>query len=114
MTLSPDIEVFAKEEEKSRQEKIKEKDGYYYDLVTIEAKINIHNHKNNTVKLNIDRQIWGDMQHCNEPWKITKLAPDYYYSNYYYSRKNNVEWDMNVKANEEKEITYQYKLYLRR
>ena len=114
MTLSPDIEVFAKEEEKSRQEKIKEKDGYYYDLVTIEAKINIHNHKNNTVKLNIDRQVWGDMQNCNEPWKITKLAPDYYYSNYYYSKKNNVEWDINLKANEEKGITYQYKVYLRR
>lgn len=114
MTLSPDIEVFAKEEEKSRQEKIKEKDGYYYDLVTIEAKINIHNHKSNAVKLNIDRQIWGDMQNCNEPWKITKLAPDYYYSSYYYSKKNSVEWDMNLKPNEEKEITYQYKVYVRR
>ena len=114
MTLSPDIEVFAKEEEKSRQEKIKEKDGYYYDLVTIEAKINIHNHKNNTVKLNIDRQVWGDMQNCSEQWQVTKLAPDYYYSSYYYSKKNNVAWDINLKANEEKEITYQYKVYLRR
>lgn len=114
MTLSPDIEVFAKEEEKSRQEKIKEKDGYYYDLLTIEAKINIHNYKGNTVKLNIGRKIWGDMQNCTDPWKVTKLAPDYYYSNYYYGKKNNVEWIVNLKANEEKEITYQYKVYLRR
>ncbi len=112
LTLSPDIEVMASEKETSREERVKKKDGYDYDLVNVEATITIRNHKNTSLKLDLTREVWGEMIKSTHKWDVIKLAP--YYYDYYLSKKNQVDWEVELKANESKEITYQYKLYIRR
>lgn len=108
LTLSPDIEVMATEKETSREERAKKKDNYDYDLVNVEATITIKNHKNTSLKLDLTRDVWGEMIKSTHKWDVIKLAP------YYLSKKNQVDWEVDLKANESKEITYQYKVYIRR
>lgn len=112
LTLSPDIEVMANEKETSREERVKKKDGYDYDLVNVEATITIKNRKSTFLKLNLTRDVWGEMIKSTHKWDLIKLAP--YYYDYYLSKKNQVDWEVELKANESKEITYQYKVYIRR
>lgn len=111
LTISSDIEVLGSEVEKSREEKNKMENSYYYDLITAEAKIKIKNYKTTAVKLDVNRMVMGDMISSDHKWNVTKeITANSIVSN----KKNTVKWEVELKPGESKEIKYQYKFYTRR
>ncbi|MFN8673133.1 MAG: hypothetical protein U0457_13770 [Candidatus Sericytochromatia bacterium] len=109
LTLSPDIYVNETEKETSRKENIKMLDGTYYDLINIESKIYIRNSKNKDIKLSINKVIEGELEKSSYKW-------DFYNLNKYkvQNKTNKVEWNLDLKSSETREIKYNYSLYVRR
>lgn len=109
LTVSPDILVKDSEKEISRNDNIKLSDGYYYNLVNIEAKIEAKNSSSKYVKLNISRVIEGELLESNIKW-------NHYALNVYNTQNkiNKTEWEIDLKSGEKKEIKYKYSLYIRR
>jgi hypothetical protein len=109
LTLSPDILVKNTEKEISRNENVKLIDGYYYNLVTVESKIEIKNSNSKDIKLNISRIIEGDLGESSFKW--SNYALNIYNTQ---NKINKVEWELDLKSKEKKEIKYKYSLYMRR
>jgi hypothetical protein len=110
LTIAPNISVKDSEKEISREANKKKKGGYNYDLVTVEGKIELKNYKEENVKLNINRFVQGEMLTCDMAWVINKKVSLYEGFNY----NNDVEWEVELAAGKSKEITYQYKIYVRK
>jgi hypothetical protein len=110
ITIAPNISAKHSERELNRVENQKKKDGYMYDLVTVEGKIELKNYKDKTVKLNILRRIIGEAQKSSEKWEAKKLFDFYSGVNAF----TQAEWDIDLNAGQSKEITYEYKIYVRR
>lgn len=110
ITVSPDISVKDKDIEVKRQEKVKKKDSYFYDLVTVESTLTLKNYKDKEIKLSINRIINGELQESNVDWKHTRIFRDYYYN--YINSANDVNWELQLKPGEEKEIKYSYTVYV--
>ncbi|MFH2144351.1 MAG: hypothetical protein ABIJ97_18130 [Bacteroidota bacterium] len=109
ITISPDITVKDKDKEVSRIERSKKRNSDYYDLVTVEGSIVVKNYKDSEVKLNIKRNVSGDLKESNVKWEFTKLPASYYY---YINPTNEVNWELILKSGEEKEINYSYTIYV--
>ncbi len=110
LTVSPSIVVKDSEKENSRLENRKKRDKVFYDLVTVESKIEIINYHNKDIILNIDRQIVGKPTECNVKWENNKVFNQYDLMNERYK----VEWEIPLKKGESKEIIYQYEVYVQK
>lgn len=110
ITIAPNISVKHSERELSRIENQKKKDGYTYDLVTVEGKIELKNYKDKAVKLNILRRITGETQKSSEKWDAKKLFDVYSGVNAF----SQAEWETDLSGGQSKEITYEYKIFVRR
>ncbi len=108
LTIAPDISVKDSERELERKTDIKLKDGEYYDLVTVNARIEIKNYKDKEVKLNIERLITGTTVSCSHTWKVENIFSIYQGHN----PQNKASWEVELKAGASTEINYQYKIYL--
>lgn len=83
----------------------------YYDLVTVEAEIEIQNFKGKDIRLDIKRAIYGELMESSEKWlKSPRLQPRSSYTTY--NPYTDVCWEMKIKKGEQKKITYTYKVYL--
>ncbi|PKP17737.1 MAG: hypothetical protein CVU05_14990 [Bacteroidetes bacterium HGW-Bacteroidetes-21] len=111
ITVSPDINVKDKEIEIERQAKAKKQGSQYYDLITVEGKIKVKNYKDKEVKLNVKRQIFGELKNSDVVWKHARNVQYYSYSGTV-NPANQVDWIVTMKAGEEKEITYTYTFYV--
>ena len=109
LTSSPDITIKPTEEETSRTENIHLKDNNYYDQVFIQSKVLVKNSKKEAIKLNITRNITGSFLNSNYNPNITSL-------NIYQAQNktSKLEWNVNLKSGEKKEIVYNYSLHIRR
>ena len=110
ITVAPDISVKDSEREIAREENKKKKDGYNYDLITVEGKVELRNYKDKTIKLNISRNIVGETTKSSEKWNTKKLVMLYNAIN----PSQEVEWEVDLAAGKTMEITYQYQIYARR
>ncbi len=110
ITLSPDIRVSNDEKETSRKEEIKKKDGYYYDLVTLDGTITAHNYKDKEAKLKITHPVTGKIIQSSEKPVIKQPATLQSAIN----QENVMTWEITLKPGEEKKLTFQYELFLRR
>ncbi len=111
ITISPDINVKDKEIETARQAKAKKQGTQNYDLITVEGKIKVKNFRDKEIKLNIKREIFGELKTSDLPWKHDRNVVNNYYSGSI-NPSNNVDWILNLKPGEEKEITYTYTFYV--
>ncbi len=109
LSLSSDILV--KYVEKIIDEKVnfKKINSYNYNLITVEGKIEVKNYKNIAVKVQIKREVIGEMLKTNIDWKTTKKIDMYNVLN----NRNDVEWKVDLEAGKSKEITYTYQIYVR-
>lgn len=106
ITSSPDIRVKDGEKEASRSGEIRVA-GKKYAVINVEGQIVVNNYKNTEVKLNLRRNILGDLQQSDVNWlKETKV-------NSSANKLNQVCWEISLKGGEEKTIKYSYKTYLR-
>jgi len=111
ITISPDINVKDKEIETQRQAKAKKQGSQYYDLITVEGKIKVKSFRDKEIKLNVKREIYGELKSCDDTWKHERNVRNYQYSGSI-NPSNNVDWILNLKPGEEKEITYTYTFYV--
>jgi hypothetical protein len=110
ITVATDIQVTDNDIETSRKRSALIKNSYKYDLVTVNGEINIKNYKNKSVKLELKRSILGKLIKSDYEWNNHKELKNVYYSNI--NPTNEVSWNVDLKPNEEKKITYTYSVYL--
>ena len=110
LTVAPDVRVLDAEKELKREnQKVKWRDGYSYDLVTVEGQIQLKNYKDKEIKLSIVRNVSGETKSSDLPWKTVEKVN---VSNYI-NKSTEICWDLTLKAGEERTITYTYNVYVR-
>ncbi len=111
LTIAPDVSVKDYEKETNRQVRQKQKDDkYYYDIVTVKGEIKLHNYKGKEIRLDLKKDILGNLKESNTPWLKTERVN----LNNRYHKMNNVCWEIKLKAGEKKVIEYEYEVYVRR
>lgn len=110
ITTAPEVRLMHTEQETGREESKKMRDGYYYDLVTVEAKVEVQNFGKREAPLLLHRVLSGELMECSVPMKQRKLTRQLNPQNYL----NQVDWELNLKAGEKLSYTYTYKVYVRR
>lgn len=109
ITLAPDIKVKRTENEKERKHDALSLYGYTYDLVTVEGKLTLKNFKNQSVTMNVTKMVSGELSSVSDNGKIEKLAEALKSVN----PSSRITWEFPLKAGEEKNIAYSYKIYIR-
>lgn len=115
LTEAPDIIVSRTEKETNRNidaKKINENGGVsYYDLVTVEGEVDIHNYKNKEVNLTTSYNILGTPLESSLPWEQTNLRISEEGKDPFNLLKR-VEWKQKVQAGAQIKINYKYKMYV--
>lgn len=112
LTEAPDIQVTHKEKQILREEKFKKArysgKQYYYDLITVEATIEIKSYKNKNVNINVRRPLLGELVDTSVPWLKSERVREYNPLN----RTTDVCWETTIGSGQEKTITYRYKIFV--
>lgn len=82
---------------------------YNFDLVTVEATINIRNIKKETIELVLTRNLVGEVLEAGDGGKISRQGLNLQAVN----PNSNIKWNLKL-PNGEKEIKYSYKIYVQR
>lgn len=104
---SPDVKIQNTEEEKSSEDRSKKYNNYYYRKVTIKGTIKVENLQSKAIKLDVTKYINGNMSVASNEGKIKKTGV---YTGI--NPQSNTEWEVKLGANEKKEITYEYEVYI--
>ncbi|MCX6352841.1 MAG: hypothetical protein NTX03_13435 [Bacteroidetes bacterium] len=101
-----DVTVKNKEEEISKADKYKKLGKFYYDKVTLKGSIEVMNYQDKPIVLNVKKAVKGavtksDGGKATKSGKYIVLNP-----------LTNMEWDVNLAANEKKTITYEYEVLI--
>ncbi|UCE36274.1 MAG: hypothetical protein JSW00_12135 [Thermoplasmata archaeon] len=109
LTVATDIKTNRNEYEIERERDVKLYRSSY-DLVTIKGELYIHNAKSQDVTLEIKKKVTGDVREASHDGKIDKVAEGLRGVNL----NSFISWEIPVKAGEEVEVTYTYKVYIER
>ena len=107
ITSSPDVQVSQIETVQSRDENVKTMLGRNFFRATVEAKITIKNFKSIPISFEACRKFTGVTGKSDTPWSIVQQKPLIYTPN----NDNMIAWNLNLKAGEEKVITYTYEVF---
>ncbi|GAB4332277.1 MAG: hypothetical protein OHK0038_07870 [Flammeovirgaceae bacterium] len=110
LTQSSDVNVKYTEKEVTRSSGSKEKDGYVYEIATIEVNVEVRSYKTDDIHLKVTNRILGEAIKCSRDWKTTKQV-NYYQS---YNPNTSIEWEIPLKAGSLETFTYQYQQKIRR
>jgi hypothetical protein len=83
--------------------------GYAYDLVKIKGELKIRNKLARNINLEITKDLTGEFLNSNHKYEDTKTAKGLKRIN----EKHVLNWETDLGAGEEKNITYQYQVYIR-
>jgi hypothetical protein len=108
LTIATDIRPSHEEREVERQRSTTHRQGYTYDLVTVEGKFTAKNYKSKEVHLLVTKSMRGTMDPQTD-MKVDKLAESISADN----PMSRAKWDLTLKAGEEKTVTYRYKVWVR-
>ncbi len=113
LRVTPATEVIGthKLEEKSREPKQLRYSGstYDYDLVTVEGTIKVKNVKQQPIELVLTRKVTGEIISASDEGKISREGFNLQAVN----PNSLIKWNLTLPSGE-KEITYTYKIYVRR
>jgi len=107
LTVATDIKTNRNEYEIERQRDVRLYRSSY-DLVTVKGELYIHNAKSKDVTMEIKKKVTGEVLAVSHDGKITKVAEGLRGVNF----NSFISWEIPVKAGEEVEITYTYKVYI--
>lgn len=105
------INVMRKQEESETDRKLKAhepKDDYFVDLVSLDGKLRMRNHDKVPVKLSIDLKLSGKPLKASAEGEIS-LDTD---NLKLLERKGSIQWMVEMKPGEEKELEYSYERYV--
>jgi hypothetical protein len=113
LTEAPDVSVKFSEKEISREvnkKSVKESNNRvrYYDLVTVEAEIEIQNFKAKDIRMDTKRSTIGKLLETSEKWLLAPRLQNYDS----YNPSTDVCWELDVKSGETKKIIYKYEIYV--
>ena len=113
LTESPDIKVKQAEKEVKRDERAKKipnsNPTAYYDLVTVEGKIEVKSYKNKKVNINVKRTISGELAKSSVKWL---KAEQVNYSGAI-NKNTDVCWETEIEGGGKTlDIIYRYKVYV--
>lgn len=108
LTLATDVRAEQTQIEASRATT---KIGYTeFDEVTVNGKLKIKNMKPKDIKMNVHKEVVGEVSESSEGGKVTKVAKKLTAVN----PQSEIEWEFALAAGAEKELTYNYKILVRR
>jgi len=82
----------------------------YYDLITLEGKLQVMNMQDKAITLEITKTLSGEVIQMNPEAAMEKPAKGLRRMN----SMTKLTWSIDLAAGEQKEISYQYKVYVRR
>ena len=113
LRVTPATEVIGSQtlEEKSRERTQLNYNGstYNFDLITVEGKLKLRNVKKEPVEVVLTRNLVGEVLSAGDDGKISREGLNLQMVN----PNSVVKWNLSL-PNGEKEITYTYKVYIRR
>lgn len=109
LTVATDIKTNRQEQEVERQRDIKLY-RYSYDLVTVEGKLFVKNHKNKNVTMEITKMLTGEVLEASHSPEITKIAAGIKFKGV--NNESEITWNFPLKSGEEMELTYNYQVYV--
>jgi len=108
-TVAPDILAESSESETARQRDARTVRGVHYDLVTVEGRLHVANHKTDAVRLSARRELQGEMIRADAEPQVRKVARKLTFLN----PTTELVWDLSVDAQQARDVIYQYKVYVR-
>jgi hypothetical protein len=108
LTIATDIKTNRREFEVERQRDVRLYRSSY-DLVTVKGELYIKNAKSKDVTMEIKKKVTGEVLEVSHNGKIEKVAEGLRGVNF----NSFISWEIPVKAGEETEVTYTYKVYIR-
>lgn len=107
--LSKAIDVILKnqEEETSRNDNYKKVGKTNLGRATLKGTITIENFQETAIELKVTKALTGEVSKQSDNGNVTKLK------NYYYNGVNpssEIKWELNLKPNEKKTLTYEYEV----
>jgi len=108
LTIATDIKTNRHEYEIERQRDVRLYRSSY-DLVTVKGELYINNAKSKDVTMEIKKKVTGEVLEASHNGKIEKVAEGLRGVNF----NSYISWEVPVKAGEEIEVTYTYKVYIR-
>jgi hypothetical protein len=109
ITIATDIRSSHDEREVARDQNIQRRRNYQYDQVTVEGTLKVKNYKSKEVRLNIRKNIRGEVESQSDQGKSTKLGEAIQTDN----PMSRLTWEVTLKPGEERVITYRYKVWVR-
>ena len=109
ITIATDIRSTHEEKEISREQNIPRRRNYQYDLVTVEGTLKVRNYKSKEVRLNIRKNLRGEVIAQSDEGKSTKLGEAIQTDN----PMSRLTWEVVLKPDEDRTITYRYKVWVR-
>jgi hypothetical protein len=107
LSKSPDITIKNNEEEKDRQERARTYNKAVYHKVIISGSVEINNLQDKDVTLNVTKYVNALVTTASDNGTITK-PPKFQGLN----PNSMIEWELPIKANEKKTLTYFYEVYV--
>ena len=109
LTIATDIRSSHDEREVARQQNVVRRRGYSYDEVTVEGTLTVKNYKTKDVRLSIETALRGSVESLTDGGKAEKLGEAISADN----PMSRLTWEIALRANEERSITYRYKVWVR-
>lgn len=107
LTIATDIKTNRNEYEIERQRDVRLYRSSY-DLVTVKGELYINNAKSKDVTMEIKKKVTGEVLEVSHGGKVEKVAEGLRGVNF----NSFISWEIPVKAGEEVEVTYTYKVYI--
>ena len=110
ITVAVDVKADQAEFERDRQRDALSFRGWSYDRVTVDGKLSVHNLKPDTVTIETTKLLSGEVQSTEPQATIDKLAGGLRSVN----PQCRLRWKVTLEPGKEQQITYSYKVLVRR
>lgn len=110
ITIATDVRASQQELEVDRKMSVPLRSSNNFDLVTVEGTLKLENYKPKDIHLIIHKSLRGEVTSMTNNGKAEKIAHGIASDN----PASLISWDLTLKAAEKEEITYRYKVFVRR
>ncbi len=93
----------------AREQNVERRRNYNYDRVTVEGTMKVKNYKSKDVRLNIRKTLRGEVLSQSDGGEAVKLGEAIQTDN----PMSRLNWEITLKAGEERVISYRYKVWVR-